>query len=154
MGRGSSGARGGKAAKKAGIKLGARIDQITPPQRTLHSRSQVGELTKNYTPEMFMGDTRTWTGTVSDAKSLAEENMPKTLELGGYTFRSMGEPHAMYVTDGQLKNNTVVRMDYQSEEKIGNEYPVLQVGVRIRRFRGKIQTEIIRDHYEYGTKFW
>lgn len=155
MGRGSSGIGAGKGTGNSSSTGKTGVEATAPEQRkTLYSKSQVGELTKDYTPEQFMGDTSTWTGTVDDARSLAEDNMPKSLEIGGYTFKKMGAPHTEFVTDGQLKNNVVVIMDYQSSEKVGNEYPVIQIGVRIRRYRGKVQTEIIRDNPLYGTKFW
>ena len=155
MGRGSSGIGAGKGTGNTGSTGKTGVEAAAPEQRrTLCSKSQVGELTKDYTPEQFLGDSSTWTGTVDDARSLAESNMPKSLEIGGYTFKSMGAPDARFVSDGQLKNNVVVMMDYQSTEKVGNEYPVIQIGVRIRRYRGKIQTEIVRDNPLYGTKFW
>ena len=146
-GRGQKNPRGGSSSNASASKEPEKV-------RTLHSRSQVGELTASYTPEQFIGNTSEWTGSVSSAKDMAEENMPKRLEVGGYTFQSMGQPDARFVSDGKLKNNVVVMMDYQSTEKVGNEYPVLQVGVSIRRFRGKIKAEIIRDNPLYGTKFW
>ena len=156
MGRGSSGigAGKGKTIKKGG---GSSVPPATTPeapQKRIYNKGQINELTASFTPEQFLGDTSKWTGTTADAKSLAEENMPKELEIGGYTFKSMGDPYATFVSDGKLKNNDVVIMDYQCSEKIGNEYPVIQVGVRIRKYRGKVQTEIIRDHPQYGTKFW
>ena len=143
-GRGSSNPRSG----------GKNVGGGTTVRKTLYSKSQVGELTASYTPQKFLGDTSLWTGSVDSARYMAEDNMPKSLEIGGYTFNSMGRPDARFVSDGKLKNNVVVMMDYQSSEKIGNEYPVLQVGVSIRRYRGKIKTEIIRDSPLYGTKFW
>ena len=149
MGRGNSG-----IGKRKGA-AGGVATAAPAPMKTLHSKSQINELTADYTVEKFLGnETQQWTGTVDDARYMAEENMPNSLEIGGYTFQSMGRPLAEFVTDGQLKNNVVVTMDYQSTEQIGNEYPVVQVGVRIRKYRGKVQTEIIRDHYQYGTKFW
>ena len=155
MGKGSSGIGKGRGAvaPRASTNPG-EMPEEKKPEKTLYRKSQVEEFTADYTPEMFLGDTSTWTGTSNDAKNMAIENMPKTLEIGGYTFQSMGDPTVHFVMDGALKNNTVVMMDYQCGEKIGNEYPVLQVGVRIRKYRGKIQTEIIRDGYMYKTRFW
>ena len=156
MGRGKSGIGTGSAtaAAAANVVAAPRIEQITPPPIRLYSKSQVDQLTESYTPEQFLGDTSQWTGTVNDARMLAEDNMPQTLEVGGYTFQQMGAPDVSFVDDGKLKNNVVVLMDYQSTEKVGNEYPVLQVGVRIRKYRGKVQTEIVRDNPLYGTRFW
>lgn len=153
MGRGSSGIDAKKTKANGGA--GVRVEQIAPPPaRTLRSKNQVNELTAGYTPEQFLGDTDLWTGSVASAREMAEGNMPESLEIGGYTFKRLGMPDAQYVSDGMYKGNVVVIMDYQSNEKVGNEYPVIQVGVRIRRFRGKIQTEIIRDNAIYGTRFW
>ena len=148
MGRGNSG-----IGKRKGA-AGGVATAAPAPMKTLHSKSQVGELTENYTPQMFLGDTDRWMGTMDDARYMAEDNMPKSLAIGGYAFQSMGAPTVHYVDDGKLKNNVVVMLDYQSQEKIGNEYPVLQIGVRLRRYRNKIQTEIIRDGYTYATRFW
>ena len=152
MGRGSSGIGATKVKTNGGS--GSRIDNITPPPVRLYSKSQVNDLTSSFTPEQFLGKSTNWSTVVASARMLAEDNMPKSLEIGGYTFNSMGAPHASFVTDGQLKNNTVVLMDYQSNEMIGNEYPVIQIGVRLRKFRGKTQAEIIRNNPIYGTKFW
>ena len=148
-GRGQKNPRGGGASKPAA----AAVEERRTVKR-LYSKAQLNDLTADYTPEMFLGDTKNWTGTVNDARYFAEDNAPQTLEIGGYTFRNMGDPHVSWVDDGRLKNNVVVQMDYQCDEQIGNEYPVVTVGVRIRKFRGKVQTEIIRDHPIYGTRFW
>lgn len=157
MGRGNSGIGTGKGTRRGVFKPygnGSPTYEPATPPKTLYSKSQVNDLTKDYTPEMFIGDPNTWTGTVADAKFMAETTMPDSLEIAGYTFKPLGGVIADHVATGQLKNNTVVMLDYQCTEKVGNEYPVLQIGVRIRKFRGKVQTEIIRDHYQYGTKFW
>lgn len=148
-GRGQKNPRGGGASKP----VAAAAEERRTVKR-LYSKSQLNDLTADYTPEMFLGRPDFWAGNVASARYLAEDNMPETLDIGGYTFRNMGAPHVNWVDDGRLKNNVVIQMDYQSDEKIGNEYPVVTVGVRIRKFRGKIQTEIIRDHPIYGTRFW
>lgn len=143
----------GRGRSKASAR-GVTSIASTTLRKTLVSKSQVGELTKDFTPEQFLGNTDFWTGTVNGAKDLADENMPNSLIVGGYTFQKMGDAIANYETSGKYKNRTIVMMDYQSTEQVGNEFPVLQVGVSIRRYRGKIQTEIIRDNPMYGTRFW
>ena len=124
--------------------------------RNLYSKSQVDELTADYTPEMFLGDiSNTWTGTLNDLRTSAEDNAPKTLNIGGYTFESLGNP---FTDCQQVKVNkdgqSIIKLEYQSNEQVGNEYPVLQVGIRVWRYRGKIKSEIIRDGYTNKTRFW
>ena len=81
--------------------------------------------------------------------------MPETLNVGGYTFESMGKPHTSFEETRGGKIRDVVTMDYQSTEKIGSEYPVLQVGVRVWKTpKGKVKSEIIRDGYTNKTRFW
>lgn len=138
----------------SGSRMSGGRGNTVEPVRTLVSKSQVDELTKDYTPEQFLGDVSVWTGTANGARALADSNMPDSLDIGGYTFERMGDPSVSVETSGRFKNRTMVVMDYQSNERIGDEYPVLQVGVSIRRYRGKIQTEIVRDSPTYGTRFW
>lgn len=127
--------------------------------KTLTSKSQVDELTKDFTPDKFMGNLESkfnnTTLTLKQLEETAEQNMPNTLNVGGYTFKSMGKPQAHYEMSksGRAKHN--IMMDYQSTEKIGNEYPVLQVGVRVWSTpKGKVKSEIIRDGVTYKTRFW
>lgn len=126
--------------------------------RTLVSKDQVDTFTKDYTPEMFLGDvSNSWTGSGESLRRLAEENAPKTLNIGGYTFEFMNNGTYSPPLDYEGKNmgKTVVKLEYQSNERVGNEYPVLQVGIRAWRTRGgKIKTEIIRDGYTNKTRFW
>ena len=156
MGRGSSGIGAGKETTKGNVSIGASSAEPAQPRKTLVSKEQVDTLTADYTPEKFLGDVSKWDDTMDGARWMAEDNMPASLEIGGYNFNKMGAPHVEWVSDGKLKNNVVVIMDYQSDEKVGNEYPVIQVAVRMRRYRGKVQTEIVRrdTSYTYGTKFW
>ena len=126
------------------------------PDRNLYSKSQVDELTKDYTPQMFLGDIEsTWTGTLNDLKESAYQNAPATLEIGGYTFEKLGNPFTDWQ---QIKGNkdgrSIIMLDYQSTEQVGEEYPVLQVGISVQRRRGKIKAEIIRDGYTNKTRFW
>ncbi len=119
--------------------------------RRLYSKSQADEFTKDYTPEQFLGDiSNNWTGTLNSLKYNAEDNAPQTLDIGGYTFRSMGEPHTDFIN-----GKNIIVFDYQSTEQVGQEYPVLQVGIRVWRTRGgKVKSEIIRDGYTHKTRFW
>lgn len=120
------------------------------PARRLISKSQVDELTADYTPQMFTGNLSTYTGSADNLRYHVENNMPDSLNVGGYEFRKMGDPHIS--VDG---NKNVAMMDYQCTEQIGSEFPVLQVGVRAWRTRGgRIKSEIIRDGYTYKTRFW
>ena len=117
--------------------------------RTLVSKSQVDELTADYTPEMFLGNKfkDLFTGTGNNLRQFAEDNMPQELNIGGYTFQAMGNPI--------LSSPTVIMLDYQSIEPVGNEFPVLQIGIEAKRTRGgRIVTRIIRDGYANKTRFW
>lgn len=121
--------------------------------RTLYSKSQVDELTADYTPQMFLGDINNeYTGSLNSLRYHAEDNAPDTLNIGGYTFQQLGNPH----TDFDGKNKNIIVLDYQSTEQVGNEYPVLQVGIRVWRTRGgKVKSEIIRDgDFINRTRFW
>jgi len=140
-GRGSAGARGGGSMQ-------------TP--KTLYNKSQVDELTKDFTPQMFLGDVENnYMGSLNSIKTMAEENAPRELEIGGYTFRNMGSPNAVMEQTGKKSFKDVVVLDYQSTEQIGKEFPVLQVGIRTWRTpKGKVKSEIIRDGYTNKTKFW
>ena len=146
MGRGAS--KAGGSSKRGG-------GSVTPA-KTLYSKSQADELTKDYTSEMFLGNIEnTYNGTLNNLREAAEQNMPETLNVGGYTFESMGKPHTSFEETRGGKIRDVVTMDYQSTEKIGSEYPVLQVGVRVWKTpKGKVKSEIIRDGYTNKTRFW
>lgn len=152
MGRGSS--KGGKGGKAAGA---AAPKQANEPEKTLYNKSQVDDLTKDYTPQMFLGDIEnTWTGTLNDLRSSAEEHAPDTLNIGGYTFEKLGNPFVDWQeTKGNKNGRSVIMLDYQANEMVGNEYPVLQVGIAATRTRGgKIKANIIRDGYTNRTRFW
>lgn len=119
--------------------------------RTLYSKSQADELTKDYTPQQFLGDINNfYSGTLNSLRYAAEENAPEHLNIGGYTFKSMGSPHTDFVN-----GKDVIVLDYQSTEQVGQEYPVLQIGIRVWRTKGgKVKSEIIRDGYTNKTRFW
>lgn len=125
-------------------------------RKTLYSKFQAEELTEDYTPQMFLGDVdNLYTGTLNSLKSLAEENAPKTLNIGGYTFESMGNPYTTWEQTGRTTGKDIIQLEYQSNEQVGNEYPVLQVGIRVWRTpKGKVKSEIIRDGYTHKTRFW
>lgn len=126
-----------------------------PPRKTLYSKDQVDSLTKDYTPEMFLGDIKnTWTGTLNDLRNAADEHAPKTLELGGYTFERLGNTYVDFEQTSKTNGWDIAKIEYQSNEQVGQEYPVLQVGIRVRRYRGKVVAEIIRDGYTNKTRFW
>lgn len=145
MGRGSSKMSGG---------IGGGM--VKQPQKTLYSKSQADELTKDYTPEMFLGNINDeYTGTLNGLRAAAENNMPDTLDIGGYTFQNMGQPHTSFEQTRSGRGRDIVMMDYQATEQIGSEYPVLQVGIRVWRTPGgKVKSEIIRDGYTHKTRFW
>lgn len=119
--------------------------------RTLYSKSQVDELTADYTPQMFLGDINNeFTETLNSLRYRAEDNAPETLDIGGYTFKKLSNPYTNFVN-----NKNIVMLEYQSTEQVGNEYPVLQVGIRVWRTKGgKVKSEIIRDGYTNKTRFW
>lgn len=124
--------------------------------RTLYSKAQVDDLTKDYTPQMFLGDiNNTYMGCLADLKYKAESNAPESLNIGGYTFRSLGSPFATIDQIGNRAAKYAVVLDYQATEVIFNEFPVLQVGIRVWRTKsGKVKSEIIRDGYSHQTRFW
>lgn len=124
-------------------------------EKTLYSKEQADYFTRDYTPEMFLGDIKnTWTGTLNDLKNSAEQNMPKTLNIGGYTFEALGNPYTTFEQTSKTNGWDIIKLEYQSNEQVGKEYPVLQVGIRVRRYRGKVVAEIIRDEYTNKTRFW
>lgn len=122
------------------------------PYRGVLSRSKADEYTKDYTPEMFLGNNfKDNYMNLAGLKLSMEDNAPKELNIEGYTFKQLSGVH----TDVDNKGKDIVMMDYQSTEQIGNEYPVLQVGIRTWRTRGgKVKSEIIRDGYTHKTRFW
>ena len=123
--------------------------------KTLTNKSQVDELTASYTPEKFLGKTELLGDTLNSLRAAAENNAPDTLNVGGYTFKNMGKPYVDFEQTGRTTGKNIVKLDYQSTEKIGNEYPVLQIGIRTWRTKGgKIKSEIIRDGYTNKTRFW
>lgn len=119
--------------------------------RNLYSKEQADELTKDYTPQMFLGDiNNTYMGTLNDLKYKAEDNAPESINLGGYEFKRLGNPFTTFEN-----NKDIIMLEYQSTEQVGQEYPVLQVGIRVWRTRGgKVKSEIIRDGYTNKTRFW
>lgn len=124
-------------------------------KKTLYNKGQVDELTKDYTPQMFLGDIENqWMGTGDSLRYLAEENMPKSLNIGGYTFLNQHGDIYRPTLDYKGKES-IIRLEYQSTEQVGKEYPVLQVGIRVWRTRGgKVKSELIRDGYTNKTRFW
>lgn len=150
-GRGSSGGKGGSAGGGRG-----GGGEGSESKKTLYNKSQVDELTKDFTPQMFLGDINNhYTGSLNSLKYSAEEYAPKELEIGGYTFKSMGEPYTTFEQTGRNTGKDIIQFEYQSTEMIGKEYPVLQVGVRVWRTpKGKVKSEIIRDGYTNKTRFW
>lgn len=134
-------------------KTSATVNEV---RKTLYSKSQVDSLTADYTPQMFLGDIENeYMGTLNSLKYAAEENAPKTLEIGGYTFENMGNPFTTWQQTGKTTGKDIVMLEYQSTEQVGKEYPVLQVGIRVWRTpKGKVKSEIIRDGYTNKTRFW
>lgn len=133
-------------------KTQSNASNITVKQeKTLYNKSQADELTKDYTPQMFLGDINNeWFGTLDSLRYHAEDNAPESINLGGYEFKLLGNPFTTFD-----KNKSVVMLEYQSTEQVGKEYPVLQVGIRVWRTRGgKVKSEIIRDGYTNKTRFW
>ena len=123
----------------------------TEPKRGVLSRSKADEYTKDYTPEMFLGNNfKDSYMNLAGLKLSMEDNAPKELNIQGYTFKQLSGVHSAIE-----KNKDIVVMDYQSTEQVGNEYPVLQVGIRTWRTRGgKVKSEIIRDGVLHKTRFW
>ena len=122
------------------------------PVKGVLSRSRVDEYTKDYTPEMFLGkDFKDSYMNLAGLKLAAEDNAPKELNIEGYTFRQLSGVN----TSVDDKNRDIILIDYQSTEQYGQEYPVLQIGIRTWRTRGgKVKSEIIRDGYTNKTRFW
>jgi hypothetical protein len=119
--------------------------------KTLYSRAQCDALTKDYTPQMFLGDIEnTYTDTFYFLKNAVKNNAPKSLMIGGYEFKFAFGPY----TDFE-KNKNIVKFEYQSIEQVGQEYPILQIGIRVWRTKGgKVKSEIIRDGWTNKTRFW
>lgn len=134
-----------------------KITVPTPPKNEeLYSKEQADSLTKDYTPQMFLGDVNNlWSGSQFGLKELARENAPQTLQLGGHTFRNMGEPFVTFEQTSRSSGKDIIMFNYQSDDQVGKEYPVLQVGIRVWRTKGgKVKSEIIRDGYTNKTRFW
>ena len=152
------GGRGSAGNRNSEISASARLEEGNSfrTDRNLYSRSQADELTKDYTPEQFLGDINNfYGGTLKSLQYAAEENAPEHLNIGGYTFQNMGQPHTAFEQTGRSTGKDIIMLDYQSTEQVGNEYPVLQVGIRVWRTKGgKVKSEIIRDGYTYKTRFW
>lgn len=124
--------------------------------KTLYNKSQLDDLTKDYNPEMFLGDINNhYTGTTIGLMAAAENNMPDILNIGGYTFKNMGKPYTAFDKTRSGIVHHIVMIDYQATEQLGNEYPIFQVGIRVwRTHSGKVKSEIIRDGYTYKTRFF
>lgn len=124
--------------------------------RNLYSKTQADELTADYTPQMFLGQQKymdLWDGTGDGLRRLAEQNMPDTLNIGGYAFQNTHNDIFRPILDYE-KNKNIVKVEYQSTEQVGNEYPIIQVGIRVWRTKGgKVKSEIIRDGYLNKTRF-
>lgn len=124
--------------------------------RNLYSKAQVDVLTVDYTPQMFLGEQKymdLWDGTGDGLRRLAEQNMPDTLNIGGYAFQNTHNDIFRPILDYE-KNKNIVKVEYQSTEQVGNEYPIIQVGIRVWRTKGgKVKSEIIRDGYTNKTRF-
>ena len=149
----AKGGRGGKRGSGGGS-TGGTV-QKEEQKKTLYSKDQVDELTADYTPEKFLGKTELLGDSLNSLKAAAENNAPDTLNVGGYTFKSLGSPYVTFESTGRTTGKNIIQLDYQSTEKIGNEYPVLQVGIRTWRTKGsKIKSEIIRDGFTHKTRFW
>ena len=129
---------------------------VSNTDRNLYSKAQVDVLTVDYTPQMFLGEQRymdLWDGTGDGLRRLAEQNMPDTLNIGGYTFQNSHNDIFRPTLDYE-KNKNIVKVEYQSTEQVGNEYPIIQVGIRVWRTKGgKVKSEIIRDGYTNKTRF-
>ena len=129
---------------------------VSNTDRNLYSKTQADVLTADYTPQMFLGEQRymdLWDGTGDGLRRLAEQNMPDTLNIGGYTFQNSHNDIFRPTLDYE-KNKNIVKVEYQSTEQVGNEYPIIQVGIRVWRTKGgKVKSEIIRDGYLNKTRF-
>ena len=130
----------------------SKVSTTTPaPEKNLYNKSQADELTKDYTPQMFLGNINNeWTGSLASLRYHAEEHAPDSINLGGYEFDRLANPYATIEN-----NNSIIVLSYQSREQLGQEYPVLQVGIRVWRTKGgKVKSEIIRNGYTNKTRFW
>lgn len=114
-------------------------------------RHDLEKVTKDFTPEMFLGDiTNDFAGTLNSLKYHAEDNAPAEIELDGYVFKFMGNPFTCWVD-----NKNIIQLHYQAVERMWNEYPVLQVGIKVWKTpKGKVKAEIIRDGFTNKTRFW
>ena len=145
------GAIGSVAREKSrNVPANTESTQEIRTDRTLYSKEQVDSLTADYTPQMFLGDINNEYMNLASLRRAAEENAPNTLELGGYTFQKTANPYTDFVN-----GKDIVMLEYQSTEQVGQEYPVLQVGIRVWRTKGgRVKSEIIRDGYTNKTRFW
>lgn len=116
----------------------------------LYSKDQCDAITKDYTPQMFLGDIEnTYMDTLHFLKDAVEDNAPETLTIEGLEFKFAYGPYTDFV-----KNKNIVTFEYQSTEQVGQEYPILQIGIRVWRTRGgKVKSEIIRDGWTNKTRF-
>jgi len=114
-------------------------------------RHELEKVTKDFTPEMFLGDiTNDFTGTLNSLKYHAEDYAPAEINIDGFVFKSMGSVFTTFE-----KNKNIIQLHYQSVEKLWDEYPVIQIGIRVWRTpKGKVKAEIIRDGFTNKTRFW
>lgn len=114
-------------------------------------RHELEKVTKDFTVEMFLGDINNeFADTLNSLKYHAESNAPEEIMIDGFVFKSMGSVFTTF--EG---NKNIVQLHYQSVEKMWNEYPVLQIGIRVwRTSKGKVKSEIIRDGFTNKTRFW
>ncbi len=117
----------------------------------LYSRDQCDAITRDYTPQMFLGDIEnTYIDTLYFLRDAAEKNRPDYLMIEGIKFNFSFGPYTEFVN-----GKNIVMLEYQSIEQVGQEYPVLQIGIRVWRTRGgKVKSEIIRDGWTNKTRFW
>ena len=144
--------RGAQTAANAG----GRIETVEEPIKRPIYHGKVEEYTKDYTPEMFLGENYKdlYIDSISMIRGDADRNMPQTLTIEGHTFKKMGEPFARFGDADGMKNATILQLDYQSQDQATNgEYPIITVGIAIRRYRGKAQAKILRKGTE-RTRFW
>lgn len=124
------------------------------PNKRYFLKSEVDAVTSGFAPDMFLGNIEnTYMGTLSSVETAAEENAPKKLNINGYTFEQIGS-HTFSEQTGRNKNKDIVILNYQANEQMWGEYPVLQVGIGVWRERKKVKTEIIKSKQSNGTKFW
>ena len=117
----------------------------------LYSKKQCDAITRDYTPQMFLGDIEnTYMDTLYFLKDAAENNRPDYLMIEGIRFNFSFGPYTDFVS-----GKNIVMLEYQSIEQVGQEYPVLQIGIRVWRTKGgKVKSEIIRDGWTNKTRFW